>query len=51
MQPMQKSLVLQGFFGFLGLFFDLLFFAAFPEPSGLELATFSNIRAISLFII
>jgi hypothetical protein len=35
MQPMPKSLVLQGFFGFLGLIFDLLFFATFSEPYGL----------------
>ena len=39
MQPMPKSLVLQGFFGFLGCFFDLLFFATLSEPSGLKLAT------------
>ena len=40
MQPMPKSLVLQGFFGFLGHFFDLSFFATFSEPYGLEPATF-----------
>ena len=39
MQPMPKSLVLQGFFGFLGQFFDLSFFATFSEPSGLEPCT------------
>jgi hypothetical protein len=38
-----KSLVLQGFFGFLGKFFDLSYFATFSEPSGLEPATFSHI--------
>ena len=43
MQPMPKSLVLQGFFGFLGQFFDLSFFATFSEPSGLEPTTFSHI--------
>ena len=40
MQPMPKSLVLQGFFGFLGSFFDL-FFATISEPYGLEPVTFS----------
>jgi len=39
MQPMPKSLVLQGFFGFLEQFFDLSFFATFFEPYGLEPAT------------
>jgi len=43
MQPMFKSLVLQDFFGFLGLFFDPLFFATISDPYGLEPATFSNI--------
>lgn len=49
MQPMQKSLVLQGFFGFLGLFFGLLFFATFSVPSGLEPATFF-VRNIKLIV-
>jgi hypothetical protein len=42
MQPMPKALFLQGFFGFLGGIFDLLFFATFFDPSGLEPSTFSR---------
>jgi len=47
---MPKSLVSQGFFGFSGLFFDLLFFATFSEPSGLEPAIYQRIVDFSFLI-
>jgi hypothetical protein len=43
MQPMPKSLVLQGFFGFLGGIFRKYFVTTFFEPPGLEPMTATHI--------
>jgi hypothetical protein len=48
MESYVEVLVLQGFFGFLGQFFDLLFFATFSELRDLNLRQYRNFKNASL---